>query len=184
VSSPLDPPADLARTLRGYSKCRGLRIVLRSEISQRLQKFLLIFQRTFSEKKAPSIQSHIWSPGTGWVPVKAGATCDPDHPGRDPAKGETGVSAPMVMKDKVVIGISGGEYGVRGSITAYNIKDGSRIWRGYSMGPDSDTLIDPQKTTHLGKPVGPDSGTNTWEGAISGRSAGELLGAGFPTIRS
>ena len=32
------------------------------------------------------------------------------------------------------------------------------------MGPDSDTLIDPEKTTNLGKAVGPDSGTNTWEG--------------------
>ena len=32
------------------------------------------------------------------------------------------------------------------------------------MGPDGDTLIDPEKTTHLGKPVGQDSGTNTWEG--------------------
>ena len=32
------------------------------------------------------------------------------------------------------------------------------------MGPDEETLIDPEKTTHLGKPVGPDSGTNTWEG--------------------
>src|SRR5258705_6285294 len=82
----------------------------------------------------------------------------------DPAKGETGTSAPHVFKDKVIIGISGGEFGVRGSVTAYNIKDGTRVWRGYSMGPDSDTLMDPQKTTHLGKPVGPDSGTNTWQG--------------------
>jgi lanthanide-dependent methanol dehydrogenase len=82
----------------------------------------------------------------------------------DPAKGETGTSAPHVFKDKVIIGISGGEFGVRGSVTAYNMKDGKRVWRGYSMGPDSDTLIDPAKTTHLGKPVGPDSGTNTWQG--------------------
>jgi PQQ-dependent dehydrogenase (methanol/ethanol family) len=82
----------------------------------------------------------------------------------DPAKGETGTSSPMVFKDKVIVGISGGEFGVRGSVTAYNIKDGKLVWRGYSMGPDSDTLIDPQKTTHLGKPVGASSGTNTWQG--------------------
>src|SRR2546423_1937035 len=82
----------------------------------------------------------------------------------DPAKGETGTSAPMVVKDKVVIGISGGEFGVRGSVTAYNIKNGQRVWRGYSMGPDSDTLMDPQKTTSLGKPVGPDSSTKSWQG--------------------
>jgi len=82
----------------------------------------------------------------------------------DPSKGETGTAAPHVIKDKVIVGISGGEFGVRGSVTAYDIKDGKQVWRGYSMGPDSDTLIDPEKTTHLGKPVGKDSGTNTWEG--------------------
>lgn len=77
---------------------------------------------------------------------------------------ESSTSAPMVVKDKVIIGISGAEYGVRGHISAYNLKDGSLAWRAYSTGPDSETLIDPEKTTHLGKPVGPDSGTNTWEG--------------------
>jgi PQQ-dependent dehydrogenase (methanol/ethanol family) len=82
----------------------------------------------------------------------------------DPSKGETGTSSPMVVKDKVMVGISGGEFGVRGSVTAYNIKDGKRVWRGYSMGPDSDTLVDPVKTTQLGKPVGKDSGTDTWQG--------------------
>ena len=82
----------------------------------------------------------------------------------DPSKGETGTSSPMVFKDKVVTGVSGGEFGVRGSITAYNIKDGKQVWRSYSMGPDSDTLIDPAKTTHLGKPVGKDSGLSTWQG--------------------
>ena len=82
----------------------------------------------------------------------------------DPKVGATGTSAPLVVKDKVYVGISGGEFGVRGHLTAYNINDGSLVWRGYSMGPDADTLIDPVKTTHLGEPVGKDSGTNTWEG--------------------
>lgn len=82
----------------------------------------------------------------------------------DPSKGETMTSAPLVYKDKVYVGISGGEFGVRGHLTAYSLADGKMVWRGWSMGPDSDTLMDPEKTTHLGKPVGPDSGTNTWEG--------------------
>jgi lanthanide-dependent methanol dehydrogenase len=82
----------------------------------------------------------------------------------DPKKGATSTAAPMVVKDKVYIGISGGEFGVRGYMTAYNVKDGSMAWRGYSMGPDSDTLMDPQKTTFMGKPVGKDSGTATWQG--------------------
>jgi PQQ-dependent dehydrogenase (methanol/ethanol family) len=82
----------------------------------------------------------------------------------DPKVGATGTSSPMVVKDKVIIGISGGEFGVRGSVTAYNLEDGKLAWRAYSMGPDADTLLDPEKTTHLGKAVGADSGINTWEG--------------------
>jgi PQQ-dependent dehydrogenase (methanol/ethanol family) len=81
----------------------------------------------------------------------------------DPKKAETGTSAPYVIKDKVIVGISGGEFGVRGSVTAYNIKDGSKAWRAYSMGPDSDTLLSAD-TTSMGKPVGADSGTATWQG--------------------
>jgi lanthanide-dependent methanol dehydrogenase len=82
----------------------------------------------------------------------------------DPKKGATGTSSPLVVKDKVIIGISGGEFGVRGYVAAYNISDGKLAWRAYSMGPDSDTLLDPDKTTFLGKPVGKDSGTATWQG--------------------
>jgi PQQ-dependent dehydrogenase (methanol/ethanol family) len=82
----------------------------------------------------------------------------------DGSKGESGTSAPMVVKDKVIVGISGGEFGVRGALTAYDMKDGKQAWRAWSMGSDKETLIDPEKTTQLGKPVGKDSGTNTWEG--------------------
>ena len=82
----------------------------------------------------------------------------------DPKKGETNTATVLPVKDKVIVGISGGEFGVRGSVTAYSLADGKRLWRGYSMGPDSDILVDPEKTTHLGKPVGKDSGLNTWKG--------------------
>ncbi len=82
----------------------------------------------------------------------------------DPSKGESGTSAPMVFKDKVFVGISGGEFGVRGWVSAYDLKSGKLELRGYSEGPDSDTLIDPEKTTSLGKPVGKNSSTSTWQG--------------------
>lgn len=82
----------------------------------------------------------------------------------DPKKGETNTATVLPVKDKVIVGISGGEFGVRGHVTAYDMKTGKLVWRGWSMGPDSDTLMDPEKTTHLGKPVGKDSGTATWEG--------------------
>jgi PQQ-dependent dehydrogenase (methanol/ethanol family) len=79
-------------------------------------------------------------------------------------KGQSGTDAPFVFKDKVLVGVSGGEFGVRGWVSAYNIKDGKLVWRGFSEGPDADTLIDPDKTTALGKPVGPNSSTSTWQG--------------------
>ena len=67
----------------------------------------------------------------------------------DPTKGATGTSAPLVVKDKVLVGIAGGEFGVRGYLTAYDIKDGKGAWRAYSTGPDSDMLVEPVKTTEL-----------------------------------
>ena len=82
----------------------------------------------------------------------------------DPTKGATGTDAPLVIKDKVYVGVSGGEFGVRGWLAAYNVADGKQVWRGYSIGPDSDTLIDGAKTTSLGKVVGPDSSIKTWQG--------------------
>ena len=82
----------------------------------------------------------------------------------DPKKGETGTSAPMVVKDKVLVGISGGEFGVPCHVTAYNLSDGKLVWRAFSSGPDSQIMVDPQKTTELGKPVGPDSSLKTWQG--------------------
>ncbi|HEY9537461.1 MAG TPA: methanol/ethanol family PQQ-dependent dehydrogenase [Kiloniellaceae bacterium] len=82
----------------------------------------------------------------------------------DPSKGETGTMAPMVAGDKVLIGVSGGEFGIQGHITAYNMSDGSIAWRGYSQGPDDMLLVDPEQTTHLGEPIGADSSLKTWEG--------------------
>ena len=72
----------------------------------------------------------------------------------DPTKGQTGTSAPHVIKDKVLVGISGGEFGVQCHVTAYDIKDGKMLWRAYSEGPDDQIMVDPEKTTSLGKPVG------------------------------
>jgi len=82
----------------------------------------------------------------------------------DPKKGETGTGAPIVIGDNVIIGVSGAEFGVRCWVTAYNIESGKKAWRAYSMGPDSDILVDPDKTTMLGKPVGADSSLKTWNG--------------------
>jgi lanthanide-dependent methanol dehydrogenase len=81
----------------------------------------------------------------------------------DPSKGASGTSAPFVIKDKVFIGISGGEFGVQCHVTAYDVKDGKLAWRAFSEGPDDQIKFD-DKTMSLGKPVGKDSSLSTWQG--------------------
>ena len=82
----------------------------------------------------------------------------------DPAIGETNTATVLPVKDKVIVGVSGGEYGVRGRVTAYSLADGKELWKAYSTGPDAEMLVDPEKTTHLGKPIGKDSSLSSWEG--------------------
>lgn len=82
----------------------------------------------------------------------------------DPSRGETNTATVLPVKDKIIVGISGGEFGVQGHVTAYNMETGEREWRAYSVGTDEELLVDPEKTTHLGKPIGKDSSINTWEG--------------------
>ncbi len=59
----------------------------------------------------------------------------------DPKSGATNTNAPHVFRDKVVTGCSGGEFGIRCFIAAYNLKDGTLAWKAYSAGSDSDVLI-------------------------------------------
>ena len=42
-------------------------------------------------------------------------------------------SAPLVVKDKVLVGITGGEFGARGFLDAYDLDTGRRLWRWYSV---------------------------------------------------
>ena len=85
----------------------------------------------------------------------------------DPKLGAVNTQAPHVFKDKVVTGISGGEWGVRGFLAAYDINTGKPVWKGYSTGPDAEMLMDPEKTMTWtdGKmaPVGKDSSLKTWK---------------------
>jgi len=95
----------------------------------------------------------------------------------DHSKGETLTAAPVIAEDKVLVGISGGEFGVRGHLSAYNISDGSLAWRAYSTGPDEDVLIDPETTTMMGEPIGEaDLGVKTWPGDEWKRGGGTTWG--------
>lgn len=84
----------------------------------------------------------------------------------DPEQGQTMTMAPLVVHNNVIVGISGGEYGVRGFLTAYDVNTGKIAWRAYTEGPDADTKFDPAKTINgaTQKPVGADSSLKTWQG--------------------
>jgi alcohol dehydrogenase (cytochrome c) len=51
----------------------------------------------------------------------------------DPRAGESSTMAPLVVKNLVIVGSSGAEYGVRGHIDAFDIATGRRVWRRYTV---------------------------------------------------
>ena len=82
----------------------------------------------------------------------------------DPSKGESNTATVLPVKDKIIVGISGGEFGVRGHVTAYNMDTGEQEWRAWSTGPDEEILVDPENTMVLGEPIGENSSLDSWEG--------------------
>jgi alcohol dehydrogenase (cytochrome c) len=72
----------------------------------------------------------------------------------DPRDGYTMTLAPLVVKDKVIVGVSGGEYGVRGYVDAYDMRTGQRAWRFYTV------------------PAPGEPGSETWGGRETWRTGG------------
>jgi alcohol dehydrogenase (cytochrome c) len=64
----------------------------------------------------------------------------------DATKGYTFTLAPLVVKDKVIVGVAGGEYGIRGYLEAYDADTGKRAWRLYTI------------------PAAGEPGSETWSG--------------------
>ena len=52
--------------------------------------------------------------------------------------GYSNTSAPLVIGNKVIIGVAGGEYGIRGNVTAYDTETGRQIWRFYTIPSPAD----------------------------------------------
>lgn len=82
----------------------------------------------------------------------------------DITMGSTLTGAPFVAGDKVLVGTAGAELGVRGYVTAYNIKDGKQEWRAYATGPDDDLLLDEKFNSHNPHYGQFGLGLKTWEG--------------------
>ncbi|MFL5536236.1 MAG: methanol/ethanol family PQQ-dependent dehydrogenase [Gemmatimonadales bacterium] len=79
-------------------------------------------------------------------------------------KGESTTMAPLVVKGKVLVGNSGGEFGVRGWLTALDAKTGKLAWRAYHTGPDKDVLIGSRFKPFYSHDKGKDLGVSTWPG--------------------
>jgi lanthanide-dependent methanol dehydrogenase len=77
-------------------------------------------------------------------------------------KGETITMAPIVVKNKVLVGNSGGELGVRGWLTALDANTGQIAWKAFSTGPDKDVLIGADFKPHYPMDQGPDLGVKSW----------------------
>ena len=70
-----------------------------------------------------------------------------EAPVADGSKGYSVTMAPLVVKDKVIVGVSGSEFPTRGFIDAYNARTGNREWRFYTV------------------PAPGEPGSNTWPSA-------------------
>jgi lanthanide-dependent methanol dehydrogenase len=79
-------------------------------------------------------------------------------------RGATMTMAPLVVRNKVIVGVSGGELGVRGWIAALDLKTGKEAWRAYHTGPDRDLLLGPNFKPYYSWMQGKDLGVKSWRG--------------------
>jgi PQQ-dependent dehydrogenase (methanol/ethanol family) len=91
-------------------------------------------------------------------------------------QGATMTNAPIVIKDVVIAGISGGEFGVRGRVSAFDVNTGKHLWTGYSTGPDSEVLISGDANSNYASMKGKDLGVSTWQGDEWKRGGGTTWG--------
>jgi PQQ-dependent dehydrogenase (methanol/ethanol family) len=82
----------------------------------------------------------------------------------NPDRGETITMAPLVVKNRVIVGSSGGELGVRGYVVGLDLGDGHEVWRAFHSGPDKDVLIGPDFKAYYPKDQGKDLGVSSWNG--------------------
>ncbi|HTM30045.1 MAG TPA: PQQ-dependent dehydrogenase, methanol/ethanol family [Vicinamibacterales bacterium] len=85
----------------------------------------------------------------------------------DNGLGHSVTMAPLALDGKIIVGISGGEAGIRGFVDAYNAKTGARVWRTYTI------------------PAAGEPGVDTWAGESwkNGAGATWLTGSYDPELK-
>jgi len=80
-------------------------------------------------------------------------------------QGESTPMAPLVVRDRVIVGTAGGEFGVRGWVKGLDLATGRIVWTAYNAGPDAELLARPgtfrpfyDKGTDLGQTTWPPDG--------------------------
>jgi PQQ-dependent dehydrogenase (methanol/ethanol family) len=81
----------------------------------------------------------------------------------DMGSGETVTMAPIVVRDRVIVGASGGEFGIYGWLKGLDLNTGQVVWTAHNMGPDADMLIRPG-TFKAPYASGADLGVHSWAG--------------------
>lgn len=90
----------------------------------------------------------------------------------DSAKGETMTMAPLIVGNKVFVGNSGGEMGVRGWIAALDLNTGKLLWRAYSTGSDADVKLGKNFKPFYAFMQGRDLGKTSWPAGAWKEGAG------------
>jgi len=75
--------------------------------------------------------------------------------------GESTPMAPLVVRDRVIVGTAGGEYGVRGWVKGLDLATGRILWTAYNAGPDAEVLARPE-TFKPFYDTGTSLGEKTW----------------------
>jgi PQQ-dependent dehydrogenase (methanol/ethanol family) len=76
--------------------------------------------------------------------------------------GESLTMAPLVANNKVFVGVSGSEFGIRGWMKALSLTDGKVVWQAFHTGPDKDVLIGPKFKPYYATERGTDLGVKSW----------------------
>ena len=90
--------------------------------------------------------------------------------------GESVPGMPLVLDDKVIVGVAGGERGVRGHVTAYSVDTGRFRWRYYSMGPNNEVGIGSRFDPFYPDDRIPDPALDSWFGDSWRRGGGSVWG--------
>ncbi|MES4791737.1 MAG: ATP phosphoribosyltransferase, partial [Chloroflexota bacterium] len=97
-------------------------------------------------------------------------------------QGATMTNAPIYIKTKsgkeiVIAGISGGEFGVRGRVSAFDANTGQHLWTRYSTGPDDEVgIVNGNANANYKSHQGKDLGVSTWQGDEWKRGGGTTWG--------